>query len=130
GAAVDVELLHGNAELVAAVDHLDGEGLVQLPEIDLLHAHAGAFEQARHREHGPDAHLVGLAGRDREAAEDPERMQPAPFGETAVHDHAGRSAVRELTGVARGDVALLDRKSTRLNSSHRTISYAVFCLKK
>src|SRR6202046_913577 len=24
----------------------------------------------------------------------------------------------------------LDRKSTRLNSSHRTISYAVFCLKK
>src|SRR5437867_5106751 len=27
-------------------------------------------------------------------------------------------------------VTLLDRKSTRLNSSHRTISYAVFCLKK
>src|SRR5207248_7626019 len=26
--------------------------------------------------------------------------------------------------------ALTDRKSTRLNSSHRTISYAVFCLKK
>src|SRR5207248_8933715 len=25
---------------------------------------------------------------------------------------------------------LSDRKSTRLNSSHRTISYAVFCLKK
>src|SRR5207248_11397208 len=24
---------------------------------------------------------------------------------------------------------LVDRKSTRLNSSHRTISYAVFCLK-
>src|SRR5437867_6428691 len=26
--------------------------------------------------------------------------------------------------------AVSDRKSTRLNSSHRTISYAVFCLKK
>src|SRR5207248_4162151 len=26
--------------------------------------------------------------------------------------------------------ACTDRKSTRLNSSHRTISYAVFCLKK
>src|SRR5437763_11432464 len=26
--------------------------------------------------------------------------------------------------------ATLDRKSTRLNSSHRCISYAVFCLKK
>src|SRR5437773_5852794 len=29
-----------------------------------------------------------------------------------------------------GDVILRDRKSTRLNSSHITISYAVFCLKK
>src|SRR5437867_10141704 len=27
-------------------------------------------------------------------------------------------------------LATQDRKSTRLNSSHRTISYAVFCLKK
>src|SRR5437773_7529239 len=27
-------------------------------------------------------------------------------------------------------VSLTDRKSTRLNSSHITISYAVFCLKK
>src|SRR5208337_5558241 len=38
--------------------------------------------------------------------------------------------------VAHADVARLasaqrgDRKSTRLNSSHRCISYAVFCLKK
>src|SRR5437867_7761701 len=29
-----------------------------------------------------------------------------------------------------GVLAGLDRKSTRLNSSHRTISYAVFCLKQ
>src|SRR3712207_7575618 len=28
------------------------------------------------------------------------------------------------------NVQLLDRKSTRLNSSHANISYAVFCLKK
>src|SRR3712207_8403049 len=28
------------------------------------------------------------------------------------------------------DIELLDRKSTRLNSSHANISYAVFCLKK
>src|SRR5438094_5875394 len=27
-------------------------------------------------------------------------------------------------------ISRTDRKSTRLNSSHRTISYAVFCLKK
>src|SRR2546430_17426659 len=30
----------------------------------------------------------------------------------------------------RGDVGAPDRKSTRLNSSHSQISYAVFCLKK
>src|SRR5438874_4728258 len=29
-----------------------------------------------------------------------------------------------------GDSEILDRKSTRLNSSHVEISYAVFCLKK
>src|SRR4051812_49745959 len=29
-----------------------------------------------------------------------------------------------------GQLADLDRKSTRLNSSHMSISYAVFCLKK
>src|SRR5207244_9095990 len=29
-----------------------------------------------------------------------------------------------------GDVETEDRKSTRLNSSHQIISYAVFCLKK
>src|SRR5438094_7248851 len=29
-----------------------------------------------------------------------------------------------------GNDTVEDRKSTRLNSSHRTISYAVFCLKK
>src|SRR3712207_7528905 len=31
---------------------------------------------------------------------------------------------------AERDVARRDRKSTRLNSSHANISYAVFCLKK
>src|SRR5699024_4710850 len=31
---------------------------------------------------------------------------------------------------ARLEEALLDRKSTRLNSSHASLSYAVFCLKK
>src|SRR2546430_7617913 len=29
-----------------------------------------------------------------------------------------------------GDLGVQDRKSTRLNSSHSQISYAVFCLKK
>src|SRR5438132_4011086 len=33
-------------------------------------------------------------------------------------------------GVVSGRAAQADRKSTRLNSSHTVISYAVFCLKK
>src|SRR3712207_6861004 len=33
-------------------------------------------------------------------------------------------------GLAHADLAGQDRKSTRLNSSHANISYAVFCLKK
>src|SRR5437762_9896798 len=32
--------------------------------------------------------------------------------------------------ITMADFLSLDRKSTRLNSSHRCISYAVFCLKK
>src|SRR5688572_32499398 len=34
------------------------------------------------------------------------------------------------SGVGASDVDSRDRKSTRLNSSHSQISYAVFCLKK
>src|SRR5256886_8115224 len=41
--------------------------------------------------------------------------------------HAGVAGRR---GVAGGERRAQDRKSTRLNSSHSQISYAVFCLKK
>src|SRR3712207_8449856 len=42
-----------------------------------------------------------------------------------------RAVHRELlTGQVGQDVLGGDRKSTRLNSSHANISYAVFCLKK
>src|SRR5256885_9205183 len=37
---------------------------------------------------------------------------------------------RELSKIPEGIAFSLDRKSTRLNSSHLVISYAVFCLKK
>src|SRR5436189_3339585 len=35
-----------------------------------------------------------------------------------------------VSRVAPSTTSTIDRKSTRLNSSHRCISYAVFCLKK
>src|SRR2546430_7779714 len=51
--------------------------------------------------------------------------------------HGGGNAAAQRDGVRRGalreslqDGHLGDRKSTRLNSSHSQISYAVFCLKK
>src|SRR5256885_3980620 len=44
---------------------------------------------------------------------------------------AGASRIRVGDGRGAGaDVRDRDRKSTRLNSSHLVISYAVFCLKK
>src|SRR3712207_7709006 len=48
-----------------------------------------------------------------------------PFGDQVLCDVAAR-----LRDAVRGghDVVGRDRKSTRLNSSHATISYAVFCL--
>src|SRR5690554_7192906 len=42
---------------------------------------------------------------------------------------AGLIALGQIERVWQADV-LVDRKSTRLNSSHVRISYAVFCLKK
>src|SRR5207248_5483610 len=42
---------------------------------------------------------------------------------------AAPDAIVEAAGHFRAFLDTGDRKSTRLNSSHRTISYAVFCLK-
>src|SRR5437773_5264098 len=44
--------------------------------------------------------------------------------------HIGNLYSYIVADVVRRTFEYLDRKSTRLNSSHITISYAVFCLKK
>src|SRR2546426_1766991 len=46
--------------------------------------------------------------------------------QVVLFDASGRSYLPSREG----ERALEDRKSTRLNSSHLVISYAVFCLKK
>src|SRR5688500_19464336 len=46
------------------------------------------------------------------------------------YDAAARGKVPSYAPLARLSPGELDRKSTRLNSSHLVISYAVFCLKK
>src|SRR3712207_8855656 len=50
------------------------------------------------------------------------------YGTGSSRDWAAQGAA--LLGVRAGLTESLDRKSTRLNSSHANISYAVFCLTK
>src|SRR2546430_9801263 len=62
-------------------------------------------------------------------------LRAAPPLAVAADEEAGAQGLGEDQHVpdVRADVAqhaLRDRKSTRLNSSHSQISYAVFCLKK
>src|SRR3712207_8449835 len=65
-----------------------------------------------------------------------ERLQPTLL---LLHARRGRALPRARALLRRGTAATYrarsarinrDRKSTRLNSSHANISYAVFCLKK
>src|SRR2546422_5551262 len=71
------------------------------------------------------------------------RSAHAGLGSGAAHEQVGRESATECQVIAHaapgvcdgyqgsaGDAHGLDRKSTRLNSSHGYISYAVFCLKK
>src|SRR3712207_8125376 len=61
----------------------------------------------------------------------PPQLRDLPFGEApfVVIKGAGRLCFVEHVAPQRG-LGAGDRKSTRLNSSHANISYAVFCLKK
>src|SRR2546429_4156859 len=54
----------------------------------------------------------------------------AASGEPALDEETQKFIVQSLTDVDLFASYGLDRKSTRLNSSHGYISYAVFCLKK
>src|SRR2546430_12439430 len=56
-------------------------------------------------------------------------FRSAPAGRAAGHD-GGRRRRRPLRAGPPAAALSVDRKSTRLNSSHSQISYAVFCLKK
>src|SRR3712207_6873529 len=60
-------------------------------------------------------------------------LLPGGLALDLVEPHAAGAAARHAEGgpvrIAHQD-ARADRKSTRLNSSHANISYAVFCLKK
>src|SRR3712207_6918392 len=58
--------------------------------------------------------------------EAPERVAQLPGDALAVEGVPHKDVLAHVTE----HLTRLDRKSTRLNSSHANISYAVFCLKK
>src|SRR3712207_8428519 len=69
--------------------------------------------------------LDALRERVRTSTAKPQPTEPA--GPSAAPASPGQAAEPSEPAQASGS---LDRKSTRLNSSHANISYAVFCLKK
>src|SRR5438094_1830068 len=79
----------------------------------------------------PRAHIVnlssvfGLIAPAGQAAYSASKFAVRGFTESLRHELEGSNV-----GVSCVHPGGIDRKSTRLNSSHRTISYAVFCLKK
>src|SRR5271156_4957895 len=102
-AAIDIKQLIGNAELVAAVDNLTGEGFIEFPQADVVDFEPVAFEQLGNREYRSDSHLVRLASCYRHPAINSQRVQSALLGLFALHQDAGRDPVRELARVAGGD---------------------------
>src|SRR2546422_10931125 len=75
------------------------------------------------RRGGVPCHVGRDDGGDDAAALGPDAMALQPGRPRPVDHTCGRGLLRRLD-------RLRDRKSTRLNSSHGYISYAVFCLKK
>src|SRR5438034_7757254 len=107
--------------LVVTLDRPDALNAVDAA----LHAElARIFVEVRH---DAEADVVVLTGRGRAfcAGGDIDWMQAA-IDDPALFEETGRQAKE----IVFGQLDLEDRKSTRLNSSHTVISYAVFCLKK
>src|SRR5256885_6753557 len=76
---------------------------------------------------------VGVVRREADrAAEQVSRIRQGRVARAAIgrerHRTAGTKLLRDRAALR--DRRARDRKSTRLNSSHLVISYAVFCLKK
>src|SRR3712207_8793262 len=74
----------------------------------------------------PEAVQTALGWVVREAATNVLRHSRASRCTVELRAVGGEAELRVVNDGARGT----DRKSTRLNSSHANISYAVFCLKK
>src|SRR5438874_4849049 len=94
--------------------------MIRRPPRSTLFPYTTLFRSPRRPRPGRrDRGKGGGQGDPRGSQDGPEEPELSPRERGAAPDQGGRRAVQPL-----------DRKSTRLNSSHVEISYAVFCLKK
>src|SRR2546422_9477264 len=92
-------------------------------------AEAPESGEAEPKEEGPAEEAdLDLPPGALEKTNDPGRMYLREMGTAPPLTRAGEVAIAKR--IEWGLLVVLDRKSTRLNSSHGYISYAVFCLKK
>src|SRR5690242_21216173 len=76
---------------------------------------------------------IVFVGRERQLQRQPKEPRVLPLAEelrALIAQDLEPAAVNGEDAAARVVAEHEDRKSTRLNSSHMSISYAVFCLKK
>ena len=101
GAAIDVHLLARDAHLAHERHRDHGEGLVDLPEVDVLHRPADPVQKlvrSRHRRRGEPARRVRVSGMARNPR--PHR-QPPPAGRIRPGEDHRRRPVRDRGGVGR-----------------------------
>src|SRR3712207_8847692 len=93
--------------------------MIRRPPRSTLFPYTTLFRSVALRPRGPE-----------DLREDLQGLPPLALQGLAQHRLGGGVRV-DVGGVEGGDAGVQrDRKSTRLNSSHANISYAVFCLKK
>src|SRR5437870_10657318 len=79
----------------------------------------------------PDFQLIGEAENGEQAVRSARELHPdLVLIDVTMPQGNGFEATRRIKSYRPATKVIVDRKSTRLNSSHVAISYAVFCLKK
>src|SRR5690348_17806491 len=100
--------------------------MLRRPPTSTLFPYTTLFRSGRGGDQDHRPHQQGLLAAARRRRARGEREEGRRGGLGVPVRRARRHARRQRRGAEHP----LDRKSTRLNSSHPSISYAVFCLKK
>src|SRR5699024_12264414 len=114
-------------------NHTAAEALPTRRSSDLITALTEEIRSLRQRRSNLPSHLVAVRDELADAASASPWELPFAGELMDVQDASWQGAVERLLQSFSMTILVperLDRKSTRLNSSHVSISYAVFCLKK